>query len=77
MMFSFTYHTIDRLEPEIGSIQFGQFHTKFINSYFIFYQLLFTYYFLPWVGTPSNYLEYLLRIVYTPISIVVEEIFPN
>ena len=33
--------------------------------------------FLPWVGTPSTYLEYLLRVVYIPSKIVMEEIFLN
>ena len=36
------------------------------------FRLFFTYYFLPWVGTPSAYLEYLLWVVY-----VMEEIFLN
>ena len=53
----------------------GQFHTdKFFNSNSIFYRL-FTYYFLPWVGTLTTYLEYLLRVIYIPNRIVMEEIF--
>jgi len=50
---------------------FGQFHMKFINS-------IFTYYFLLWVGTLSNYFEYLCQVVYIPSKIVnMEEIFLN
>jgi len=33
--------------------------------------------FLPRVGTPSTYLEYLLQVVYIPSRIVMEEIFLN
>ena len=52
----------------MSSQTWGQFHIKFINS-------IFTYYFLPGVGTPSTYLEYLLWIVYIPSRIVMKEIF--
>jgi hypothetical protein len=38
---------------------------------------LFTYYFLPWIGTPSTYLEYLVRVFDISSWIVMEEIFLN
>ena len=37
----------------------------------------FTYYFLPWVGTPVTFFKYLLRVVYIPIRLVMEEICLN
>jgi len=39
------------------------------------FQFRFTYYFLPRVGTLSIYLESLLRVIYIPSRIAIEEIF--
>jgi len=67
----------------------GQFHFVYSNStefhlvssnlliLILFLLTLIAYYFLPWVGTPSIYLEYLLQVVYIPSSIFMEEIFLN
>ena len=41
----------------------------------VFFPLLFAKCFLPWVGTPSTHLKYLLRVVYIPSRIVLGEIF--
>ena len=41
------------------------------------FQLFFCIIFLPWVDTLSTYLEYILRVVYIPSRIVMEDIFLN
>ena len=53
----------------------GQFHLSIPIR--VFSPDSFAKYFLPWVGTPSTYLEYLLWVVYIPSRIVMEEIFLN
>ena len=52
-----------------------QFNSKIFNSNSV--SFLPNIFFLPWVDTQSTYLEYILRVVYIPSMIVMEEIFLN
>jgi len=77
------FHLVNSNSTQFHFVNSNQFH--FVNSTSnltipfpdVSISILFTYYFLPWVGTLSTYLECLLRVVYIPSRIVIEEIFLN